>query len=210
MPLVEVGTQKRHCSDYYKSFSKWSNNSGNLDITLYRVIWNIFPLNFRRFTFLLIWPKISVFWEKISFKWGGVIFYERYSFRFKWFRTYLRPFLVQKQQVLGHMKYSPIDHQSILLEIYKKMSYFWEKISFKWGGVIFYERYSFRCKWFRTYLRPFLGQKQQVLGHMKYSPIDLQPIQWQFCLKTVILVSFFALVGLHRARYTKKTFIRDL
>ena len=167
-------------------------------------------MNFTQFTFRIFWPKISFFLDKISFKRPGADFSERHSFRCKWFRTYLGPFCNKKQQVLGHMKYSPIDHQSIPLEIHQKMPFFWDKISFKRPGADFYERHSFRCKWFRTYLRPFLVQKQQVLGHMKYSPIDLQPIQWQFCLKTVILVRFFALVGLHRARYTKKTFIREL
>ena len=67
----------------------------------------------------------------------------------------------------------------------------WEKILFKRWVADFSDRYSFRWKWFRTYLRPYLVQKQQVLGHMKYSPIDLQPIPWQFCLKTDILVRIF-------------------
>ena len=66
-----------------------------------------------------------------------------------------------------------------------------DKISKGRPGADFYERHSFRWKWFRTYIRPFLVQKQQVLGHMKYSPIDLQQIPWQFCLKTVILVRIF-------------------
>ena len=63
MLSIEVGTRKRHISDYSKTFSKWSNNSGNLDITLYRCIWNISPLNFSRFTFRVFWPKCWVFFR---------------------------------------------------------------------------------------------------------------------------------------------------
>ena len=55
----------------------------------------------------------------------------------------------------------------------------WEKISKRWPDSDFSERHSFRWKWFRTYLRPFLVQRQQVLGHMKYLPIDPKPIPWQ-------------------------------
>jgi len=68
---------------------------------------------------------------------------------------------------------------------------FWEKISLGWPGSDFSDRHSFRWKWFRTYLRPFLVQKQQLLGHMKYSPIDLQPIPWPICLKTDNFVNNF-------------------
>ena len=65
---------------------------------------------------------------------------------------------------------------------------FWDKISKGWPGADFYERHSFRWKWFRTYLRPIVVQKQQVLSHLNYSPIDLQPIPSEVCLKTAILV----------------------
>ena len=133
-------------------------------------------MNFTQFTFRIFWPKISFFLDKISFKRPGADFSERHSFRCKWFRTYLGPFCNKKQQVLGHMKYSPIDHQSIPLEIHQKMPFFWDKISFKRPGADFYERHSFRCKWLRTYLGPFCNRKQQVIGHMKYSPSDHQSI----------------------------------
>ena len=56
---------------------------------------------------------------------------------------------------------------------------FWWKILLGWCAADFSDRHSFRWKWFRTYLRPYLVQKQQVLGHMKYSPIDSMPIPWQ-------------------------------
>ena len=62
------------------------------------------------------------FWWKISLGWCAADFSDRHSFRWKWFRTYLRPFVVQKQQVLGHMKYSPNDHQSIPLGYHQKIS----------------------------------------------------------------------------------------
>ena len=41
----------RHFSDYSKTFSKWSNNPRHLDITVFKYIWNIFPLTFSQFTF---------------------------------------------------------------------------------------------------------------------------------------------------------------
>ena len=62
-------------------------------------------------------------------------FSDRYSFRWNWFRTYVRPYLVQKQQVLGHMKYSPIDHQPIPLGITQKISKntkFWHIFEPRW------------------------------------------------------------------------------
>ena len=73
--------------------------------------------------------------DKISKGRPGADFSERHSFRWKWFRTYLRPFLVQKQQVLGHMKYSPIDHQPIPLGITQKISKntkFWHIFEPRW------------------------------------------------------------------------------
>ena len=63
VPSINQGSHGRHFLDYSKTFSKWSNNSGNLDITLYRCIWNIFPLNFSRFTFRVFWPKCWVFFR---------------------------------------------------------------------------------------------------------------------------------------------------
>ena len=68
---------------------------------------------------------------------------------------------------------------------------FWWKILLGWCAADFSDRHSFRWKWFRTYLRPFLVKKQQLLGHMKYSPIDLQPIPWPICLKTDNFVNNF-------------------
>ena len=47
----EQGSRKRHSSEIFKTFSKWSNNPRNLEITVSRLIWNIFQLNSSRFTF---------------------------------------------------------------------------------------------------------------------------------------------------------------
>ena len=67
-------------------------------------------------------PIWSESWEKILFKRWVADFSDRHSFRWKWFRTYLRPYLVQKQQVWSHMKYSPIDQQPIPFKIHQKIS----------------------------------------------------------------------------------------
>ena len=57
VPWTDQGSQKRHLSEIYETFSKWSNNPRNLDITVSRLIWNIFPLTSSRFTFRRFWPK---------------------------------------------------------------------------------------------------------------------------------------------------------
>ena len=125
-------------------------------------------------------PILSEYWEQISFKWPVADFSDRYSFRWKWFRTYLRPIVVQKQQVWSHMKYSPIDLKPIVWQVAPQNGPFGQnlerKISFKWPVADFSDRHSFRWKWFRTYLRPIVVQKQQVWSHMKYSPNDHQSI----------------------------------
>ena len=54
---TELGTQKRHSSELIETFSKWSNIPRNLDITVFRHIWKIFPLTSSRFTFRRFWPK---------------------------------------------------------------------------------------------------------------------------------------------------------
>jgi len=57
VPYSEQGSRKRHLSEIYETFSKGSNNPRNLDITVSRHIWNIFPLTSSRFTFRRFWPK---------------------------------------------------------------------------------------------------------------------------------------------------------
>ena len=126
-------------------------------------------------------------------------FSDRYSFRWKWFRTYLRPYLVQKQQVLGHMKYSPIDSMPIPCQVFPQKGRFgqnfWWKISLGWCAADFSDRHSFRWKWFRTYIRPYLVQKQQVWSHMKYSPIDQQPIPFKIHQKISKITKFWHIFG---------------
>ena len=57
VPIVEQGTWKRHSSEIYKTFSICSNNPRGQHITVYKMIWNIFPLTSSRFTFRRFWPK---------------------------------------------------------------------------------------------------------------------------------------------------------
>ena len=100
VPIMEQGTRKRHSSEIFKTFSKWSNTPRGQHITVSRHIWNIFPLTSSRFTFRRFWPKKCQFWEKILLGPGGANFSERHSFRWKLFRSYLRPFVVELQLIL--------------------------------------------------------------------------------------------------------------
>ena len=125
-----------------------------------RFFWNIFfqmkmvqevhetissskTISFRSFGIFTYWPPANTvtdlpqngrfgqnFWWKILLGWCAADFSDRHSFRWKWFSIPLRPVLVQKQQVLGHMKYSPIDIHSIyFLAILTKNLSFWENKS---------------------------------------------------------------------------------
>ena len=180
MPSIEVGTRKRHISDYFKTFSKWSNNSGNLDITLFRCIWNIFPFNSSRFTFSGILKKISVFLRKNLVRLMCRRFFWNIFFQMKMVQEVHETICSSKTisfrsfGIFTH--WPPANTVTDLPQNGRFGQNFWWKILLGWCAADFSDRHSFRWKWFRTYLRPFLVQKQQVLGHMKYSPIDHQPI----------------------------------
>ena len=72
VPWTDQGSQKRHLSEIYETFSKWSNNPRNLDITVSRLIWNIFPLTSSRFTFRRFWPNLRKKFDITDWAW---IFY---------------------------------------------------------------------------------------------------------------------------------------
>ena len=72
VPYSEQGSRKRHLSEIYETFSKWSNNPRNLDITVSRLIWNIFPLTSSRFTFRRFWPNLRKKFDITDWAW---IFY---------------------------------------------------------------------------------------------------------------------------------------
>ena len=72
VPYSEQGSRKRHSSELIETFSKWSNIPRNLDITVFRHIWKIFPLTSSRFTFRRFWPNLRKKFDITDWAW---IFY---------------------------------------------------------------------------------------------------------------------------------------
>ena len=72
VPYSEQGSRKRHSSELIETFSKWSNIPRNLDITVFRHIWKIFPLTSSQFTFRRFWPNLGKIFDITDWAW---IFY---------------------------------------------------------------------------------------------------------------------------------------